>query len=77
MRSFWPSPRTNSVAVFPLVMFAVSATGTPSGNSSVRLPLSGISGTVPITISSSPPPRSTIVTTAVSFEVTRSEPPSV
>ena len=29
-------------------MFSVSATGTPSGNSSVRLPGSGISGTVPI-----------------------------
>ena len=35
------------MAELPFVMFSVSATGTPSGNSSVRLPGSGISGTVP------------------------------
>ena len=63
-------------AVLPFVMFAVSATGTPSGYSSVRLPVSGIVGTVPMTIESSPPPRSIIVATAVSFESTVSLPPS-
>jgi hypothetical protein len=58
-------------------MCAVSATGTPFGYSSVRLPGSGTSGTVPTTMLSSPAPRSTTVVTAVSFERTWSSPPSV
>ena len=70
-------PSTYSGAVFPFVMCAVSATGTPFGYSSVRLPGSGISGTVPTTRLSSPAPMSITDVTAVSFERMLSLPPSV
>ena len=58
-------------------MCAVSATGTPFGYSSVRLPGSGISGTVPMMMLSSPAPRLISDVTAVSLERTLSLPPSV
>ena len=59
----------------PLVRFWVSTTGTPSGNSRVRLPVSGTSGTVPMVTVSSPSPRFTTVVAAVSLESNRSSPP--
>src|ERR1051325_5541579 len=63
--------------LFPLVMFCVSATGTPSGNSRFVFPSSGICGTVPMVTLSSPEPNTTTVTTAVSSLNTWSSPSSV
>ena len=65
----------NVTLELPLVRLFVSTTGTPSGNSSVRLPVSGTSGTVPMVTVSSPPPRFTTVMAAVSFMSSRSSPP--
>ena len=75
--SFWSELKTKRLLELPFVMFVVSAIGIPSGYSRVLLPGSGIVGTVPIVIVSSPVPVLMTVTAPVSLERILSSPPFV